>query len=74
MFLLFPEIGTESQDAGACIMVCPKFWMQFIIYLLGTDEVSGESWQLITAIHNEGDSLTLCVQHLQGYDHSFFSF
>ncbi len=39
---------------------------------LGADEVSGESWQLITAIHNEGDSLTLCVQHLQGYDHTLF--
>jgi hypothetical protein len=25
-----------------------------------TDEVSEESWQLITAIHDEGDCLTLC--------------
>ncbi len=28
--------------------------------LLGVVYVSGESWQLVTAIHDEGDGLTLC--------------
>jgi hypothetical protein len=28
--------------------------------LLGVVDVSGESWQLVTAIHDEGDGLTLC--------------
>jgi hypothetical protein len=28
--------------------------------LLGADELSGWSWQLVTAIHDEGDGLTLC--------------
>jgi hypothetical protein len=27
--------------------------------LLGVVDVSGESWQLVTALHDEGDSLTL---------------
>jgi hypothetical protein len=26
----------------------------------GADEVSGESWQLLTAIHDYSDGLTLC--------------
>ncbi len=30
----------------------------------GTDEVSGESWQLVTAVHDEGDDgLILCEGH-----------
>jgi hypothetical protein len=28
--------------------------------LLEIDEVIGESWQLVPAIHDEGDGLTLC--------------
>jgi len=28
--------------------------------LLEADEVIGESWQLVPAIHDEGDGLTLC--------------
>ncbi len=35
----------------------------------GADEVSGESWQLITAIHGEDDGLTLSEQPSEGYDH-----
>jgi hypothetical protein len=42
----------------------------------GADEVSGESWQLITAIHGEDDGLTLCEQPSEGYDciHCFVTF
>jgi hypothetical protein len=32
-------------------MVCLKFW---------ADDVSGEPWQLVIAIHDECDGLTLC--------------
>ncbi len=32
------------------------------------DEVSCESWQFVTAIHYEGDSLTLCEWHSLGCD------
>jgi hypothetical protein len=28
--------------------------------LLGADELNGYSWQLVTAIHDEGDGLSLC--------------
>ncbi len=28
----------------------------------GSDEASGQSWQLVTAICDEGDGLTLCEQ------------
>jgi hypothetical protein len=34
----------------------------------GADEVHGQSWQLVTAISDEGDGLTLCEQLSQGYD------
>jgi len=27
---------------------------------LGADEISAKSWQVVTAIHSEGDSLMLC--------------
>ncbi len=27
---------------------------------LGADEIGAESWQLVTIIHSEGDSLMLC--------------
>jgi hypothetical protein len=33
------------------------------------DEVRGEWWQLITAIHPEGDGLILYEGHSQGSDH-----
>jgi hypothetical protein len=36
--------------------------------LLGADELSGLSWQLITAVHDEGDSLSLCEWLSWGYD------
>jgi hypothetical protein len=35
---------------------------------MGADEFCGKSWQLITAIHDEGDDLTLCGCFSQGYD------
>ncbi len=44
--------------------------------LLGSDEVGPESWQLISAIHNEGDCLALCdTDKIMSYDstHSFVS-
>jgi hypothetical protein len=49
-------------------MVCPDF--EFIIYLSTPiftqsdefSEVSGYSWQLIAAVHDEGDDLTLGKQ------------
>jgi hypothetical protein len=34
----------------------------------GADEVSGYLWQLITAICDYGDGLTLCEQNSEGYD------
>ncbi len=45
---------TETQDADVFIMVCWKFWADCYIHLqplLGADDVSGSSWQLVTAIH-----------------------
>jgi hypothetical protein len=35
--------------------------------LLGADEVSGELWQLVNAIHDESDGLILCEWHSLGY-------
>jgi hypothetical protein len=35
---------------------------------LGVDKVSGWSWQLITAIGDEGDELTVWEQLSEGYE------
>ncbi len=43
---------------------------------MGSDEVGPESWQLISAIHNEGDCLARCdTDKIMSYDctHSFVS-
>jgi hypothetical protein len=58
--------ATETQHGDGCVIVCLKLGGQIIVYFLhpspGADEVSGESWQLATAAHGEGDGLTLCEQ------------
>jgi deoxycytidylate deaminase len=41
--------------------------------LLGADEVSGELWQLVNAIHDESDGLILCEWHSYSYYCTFFS-
>jgi hypothetical protein len=55
-------------------MVCPNFGR--LLYtnlhsLLEADKVSGQSWQLVTDICDEGEGLTLC-EFSQGYDSSHF--
>jgi hypothetical protein len=55
---------TEAQDTDVCITVLPEIvgglLYTYLDRLSGADEVSGESWQLVTAIHDEGDGLALC--------------
>jgi hypothetical protein len=46
-------------------MVCPDFgWISIFLSTpnFRTDEVNEQAWQLITAICDEGDGLTLCEQ------------
>ncbi len=40
----------------------------FLHPLVGADEVSRDSLQIVTAIYDEGDGLVLCGWHSQGYD------
>jgi hypothetical protein len=52
----------ETQDADVCIMVCPYLWAKYTLiytHCSGADEVSWESWELITVIHVESDVLRL---------------
>ncbi len=47
-------------------LFCLEFWAECYVLnlqpLLGADEVSGQPWQLITAIHDEGErSDSLCM-------------
>jgi hypothetical protein len=54
--------GISSISGLVCCFVSYVlcyFWCS----LLGTDEVNRESWQLITAIHDEGDGLILGKWH-----------
>jgi hypothetical protein len=53
--------------------ILPKFVLDCLLHSYlhppsGVDEVSGYLWQLITAICDYGDGLTLCEQHSEGYD------
>jgi hypothetical protein len=44
-------------------MVSLKIWVDYYVLFYTpsrANDVSGESWQLITVIHFEGDGLTLC--------------
>jgi hypothetical protein len=55
---------TESQDGDFCIIVCTNFWGRLVTYIststgFGADVVSGESWELVNAVHVGGDSLIL---------------
>jgi hypothetical protein len=46
-----------------CILLGPKYWAGYMYTYLhppsGADKVSKELWQLITAIRDKGDGLTL---------------
>jgi hypothetical protein len=64
----------ENQDTD-----CVRWFAQILGRLLYTnlhplleaDKVSGQSWQLVTDICDEGEGLTLC-EFSQGYDSSHF--
>jgi hypothetical protein len=56
----------ETQDADVCIMVCPYLRVKYRLnytHCSGADEVSWESWELITVIHVESDGLRLFERH-----------
>ncbi len=60
---MLPEIATEIQDANFSMIVCQKVLVDdsiLITPLSGADEVSWESWNLVTAIHDDSDGLILC--------------
>ncbi len=48
---MLSELQQKTQDADICIMVCQTFGSLLYTYLqplTGADDVSGESWQLVT--------------------------
>ncbi len=55
---------TEILDVDLKKICLPRILTRFFYTHLhpssGADEVSGESWQLIPAVHDEGDGLILC--------------
>lgn len=68
--------AAETWGAYSLIIVCLKFWVHYIMYLnlcplLGADDVSREWWQLVTAIHGQGDGLILCEYLIKLWLHSF---
>jgi hypothetical protein len=52
------------QNTELYIFVCPKFSTDYKHLsrppTVGVDEVSGDLWQLVTAIHDEGYGLVFC--------------
>jgi hypothetical protein len=66
----------ENQDSNFCIVICLKILNSILMHpLLGAGGVSGELWQLVSAIHeeamvwyfvNDKDMTALnCVPHLR---------
>ncbi len=55
---------TESQEANVCTIGLPEILGRLLCSYLhlasGADEVSGKSWQLVAAVHDEGAGLTFC--------------
>ncbi len=71
-FLKNSQVYTSISGLVTCFVsyVLCYFWCS----LLGADDVNRESWQLITAIHDEGDGLILCkVTLTRLWPHSFLS-
>jgi NO-binding membrane sensor protein with MHYT domain len=60
-FLKTSQVYTSISGLVCCFVsyVLCYFWCS----LLGADEVNRESWQLITAIRDEGDGLILGKWH-----------
>ncbi len=59
---LAPRNGTETQDTASVQknQILGGLLFAYLHPPLGANEVSGYSWQLVTAICYEGDDLTLC--------------
>ncbi len=78
IFLLPSRNATETQDADHCITTCLKLWAGYYILIIDhcweLIEVSEEWWQLVTAVHNEGNSLNaFWVAFVVLWLHSFLS-
>jgi len=78
IFLLPSRNATETQDADHCITTCLKLWAGYYILIIDHHweliEVSEEWWQLVTAVHNEGNSLNaFWVTFVVLWLHSFLS-
>ncbi len=62
----FWKCDRKSGPPGCLYNDFPEILGKLLYYLhlpSGANDLSGESWQLITSIHDEGDGLTLCEQH-----------
>ncbi len=71
---VFPLLPERKQKLRTQIVYngSPKFLGRLLYAylhpLLGADELRGSSWQLATAVCDEGDGLSLCEQLSWGYD------
>jgi len=71
---VFPLLPERQQKLRTQIVYngLPKFLgrllYSYLHPLLGADELSGWSWQLVTAMRDEGDGLSLCERLPWGYD------
>jgi len=69
MSCLWSSIQQHLPVSSRCAKEMQKFWLPNIlgrllytslIPLSGADKVSGESWWLFAAVHDEGDGWVLC--------------
>jgi hypothetical protein len=62
VFALLPEMKEKLGSFLGCLNSRGSLYT-YLHPSLGANEVSWESWQLVTAIHDEGQDLILCDTH-----------
>ncbi len=72
IFFKNPELEVITKSKNCPTIIWARDFEQ-ILYtylhpLLGADQVTGESWQLVTAFHDEGAGLILCKWDTQDHD------
>jgi hypothetical protein len=71
-----PMFVSETQDSDSFVWLFAwnlrRSLYTYLHPLSGTDDVSGELWQLLTPIHGEGDKLCEWHSQVYGFTHSCF--
>ncbi len=63
-FPVASEDVIQTHDTDVHTMVCPELWANYYMFFYTScQDLSGESWQCVNAIHDEVVGLTDCEQY-----------